>query len=444
MSSEFDNHQGRVSFASITLLIICITFPVTLTTSQQAPVKEQINQAVVGTWPVSSKRFALIIGVDSYQDPEISNLSGASNDAKAIADALKQYAGFPGDQVVLLTSNQSVDLQPTRATIIRRLSNLRLVVPKDGLLWVSFAGHGIERDGHAYLLPMDAQLSSDIDLLEDSAINVQSMRDRIRQTGVGQVIFVLDACRNNPLAGRGISTTPLTNSFTHAFSFDETNSKIRAFATVYATGAGQVAHEYKQRKQGYFTSALVEGLKGAARNGKGEVTLSGLVKYVQEVVPKRVALDLGPDKQQSPWADIQGYKADELVVALAGAGTDVVGPKSNAPDDANTRLVSRKSELKPTTGDPITGNWTGTYGPGSFPIVLRLKLEGQNVKGELQLEGSLGTITSGTWDGEQLSILASHNGNRIVFKGVLNDGRLSGREYLNGSTNFWLWSVSKD
>jgi len=392
--------------------------------------------------PVSAKRFALVIGVDAYQDAGISNLRGASNDAKAIADALAAYAGFPPDQIILLTSEQPTELQPTRGNIIRRLSNLRQVVPKDGLLWVSFAGHGIERDHQAYLLPMDAQLSGDIALLEDSAINVQAMRDRIRQTEVGQVIFILDACRNNPLSGRAVSVTKLTESFTRPFSFDIRNRQISAFATIYATGPGQVAHEYKQKKQGYFTTALVEGLKGAAANESGEVRLSDLVKYVQETVPKRIALDLGGDKQQRPWADIQGYQADDLVIAL----NSMTGPVSvtKEPDAPANRAVASPPVGSESRSDPITGTWAGTYGPGAFPLILKLKLDGETVSGEATIDGSTNAITQGAWKNGELVITILQKGNRISFRGSLNRGVLSGRRYLNGSTNFLEWTATQN
>jgi uncharacterized caspase-like protein len=405
------------------------------------PSTPQASAARVAKLPVSNKRFALIIGVDAYQDAEISNLRGAANDAKAIADALVNYAGFPSDQIILLTSEQSTELQPTRANIIRRLSNLRQVVPKDGLLWVSFSGHGIERDQQAYLLPMDAQLSGDVALLEDSAINVQTMRDRIRQTEVAQVIFILDACRNNPLSGRGLSVTKLTDQFTRAFSFDIHNKEIKAFATIYATGPGQVAHEYKQKKQGYFTAALVDGLKGAASNEKGEVKLSDLVKYVQNTVPIRIALDLGGDKQQRPWADIQGYQADDLIIALPIAfGAPSATQESQLPPSTTLKSSPARPDSR---SDQITGSWGGTYGPGAFPFVLKLRLEGEIVSGEVTIDGNTGAITQGTWKRGELVITIVQKGNRMMFRGSLLEGTLSGRQYRNGSTNFLQWTATK-
>ncbi|HXI24654.1 MAG TPA: hypothetical protein VNG71_12385, partial [Pyrinomonadaceae bacterium] len=125
----------------------------------------------------------------------------------------------------------------------------------------------------------------------------------------------------------------LSNAYVNAFNFDVRNKEVQAFATVYATGIGQRAYEYTEKRQGYFSWAVVEGLKGAAANDKGEVTLSQLVKYVQDAVPKRLAIDLGSTKQQKPFAVIEGYRADELVIAVTSGATNAA---SNVPGNIAT------------------------------------------------------------------------------------------------------------
>ena len=131
------------------------------------------------------------------------------------------------------------------------------------------------------------------------------------------MLLVLDASRNDPAPGRADSDNPLTSSFSRSFTFDLNRREVTAFATLYATAVGQRAYEYSLKKQGFFTWALVEGLRGEAANGKGEVTLASLLKYVQENVPKYVQNNLGASKQQKPFAVVEGYNADELVIAVA-------------------------------------------------------------------------------------------------------------------------------
>ncbi|HEX5708255.1 MAG TPA: caspase family protein [Pyrinomonadaceae bacterium] len=274
-------------------------------------------------WPSGPKRFALIIGIDAYEDNQLTPLKGASNDAKALREALVRYAGFDADQITVLASDQPEERKPTRGNILRKLSNMKSLVPKDGLLLVAFSGHGIERDQQAFLLPSDAQVNDDVDLLEQTAINVTQMKGSIERIGVGQVVMLLDACRNNPRGRSTEAVTPLSPTFTRAFDFERRNEGIRAFATLYATAVGHPAFEYSEMKQGYFTWALVEGMKGgAARNG--EITLASLVHYVQERVPKRVKLDLGANVEQRPFAIISGYRAEDLVIAATGGDVEAV------------------------------------------------------------------------------------------------------------------------
>jgi tetratricopeptide (TPR) repeat protein len=301
-------------------------------TNNAAAASEPAPADEVTALPASAKRWALVIGVDKYIDPQISPLKGSDNDAHQIADALVRYAGFPQDQVIVLSTTQPTERQPTRVNILRRLSNLSTTVPKDGLLLVSFAGHGMERGGQAFLLPADAQISDQISFLEETAISMSRVRSWIKETGVGQVVLLLDACRNDP-GGRADAPNNLSNAYVNAFNFDVRNREVQAFATVYATGIGQRAYEYTEKKQGYFSWAVVEALKGAAANDKGEVTLSQLVKYVQDAVPKRIAIDLGSTKQQKPFAVIEGYRADELVLAVTNAASN---SGSNVPGQIAT------------------------------------------------------------------------------------------------------------
>ncbi len=319
------------------LAAACLVWlPVTGSLAQQPRGRQLAQVAPIKEWPGRSKRWALVIGVDKYRDRQISRLSGADNDARSLRDALINYAGFPEDQVILLATDQPEERQPTRINILTMLSNLGHLVKPDGLLLVSFAGHGTERGGQAYLIPSDARLSDDVSLLEESAVSVQRMHQRIKDTGVGQVVVLLDACRNDP-GGRADAPNPLTTAYTRAFNFDLRNQEVQAYATFYATAVGQRAYEYTEKNQGYFTWAIVEGLAGAAANEKGEVTLSALVNYVQEVVPKRIAIDLGTGKQQKPFAEVKGYRYDELVIA--------VSPRPVAPIAANPSIPTPAFDL---------------------------------------------------------------------------------------------------
>lgn len=436
--------SNRSAFAFVTLLL--------LLPAAQAPAgparavaqggAQDKRGVAVKSLPDKAKRFALVVGVDKYADKQITTLGGGSNDARAIAEVLKTHAGFPADQVVLLASDQSDERQPTRGNILRRLSNLASVVPKDGLLLFSFAGHGMEVGGHAFLLPSDAQVSDDVTLLEQTAVNVTQIKDWVRKTGVRQVLMILDACRNDP-RGRSDTDNLLTKAYTRGFSFDARNREVEAFVTLYATAIGRRAYEYTEKKRGYFTWALVEGLKGAAANDRDEVTLDNLIRYLQERVPKQVSLDLGKGKTQRPFAVVEGYKADELVLAVAGRGLTVAetaqeeepepAPQPEAKEDKGGRAGPSIINLEGTA-------WSGIGSTGEYTIEF---LKGGQLRhlADGILNGKKHQFVSqGTWkqvgDFLQMSI-----GAYSVQTGKIEGSVIKG-EATNLSGDKWNWALT--
>lgn len=362
--------------ALLTTLLGVFSLPVFAQTPDTArQLQQQPEPQPINSLPGKLKRWALVIGVDKYIDPQISPLKGADNDARMMADALVRYAGFPQDQVILLSTDQPAERQPTRVNVLRRLSNLSSAVPKDGLLLVSFAGHGMERGGQAFLLPSDAQISDQISFLAETAISVNRIKDQIKEIGVSQVIVMLDACRNDP-GGRADAPNPLSNAYTNAFNFDVRNREVQAFATLYATGIGQRAYEYTEKKQGYFSWAVVEALKGAAANEKGEVTLSQLVKYVQEAVPKRITIDLGSTKQQRPFAVIEGFRAEELVLSATGSAAYTASPIPNTSTvDPAAIELSFWDSIKNSTNPDDFKAYLDKYPDGQFASLAKLRAQ---------------------------------------------------------------------
>jgi len=159
------------------------------------------------------------------------------------------------------------------------------------------------------------------------------------------------------------------------------NREVQAFATLYATEIGHRAYEFKEKKQGYFTWILVEALRGGAANPKGEVTLAGLVTYLQERVPKRVLQDLGPGKDQKPFAVVEGYRADELVVSVRDPKvpfqpneTAEVASATKPGEGSRDAGINMEASNAGSTLDDST--WTGTS-PESGEYTIKLLKDGK-------------------------------------------------------------------
>src|SRR5258705_13481776 len=135
---------------------------------------------------LAEKRVALVIGNSAYQ--KVAKLPNPANDATAIAAMLKA-AGF--DSVESKLNVPAGDLRRTLREFGNKSRDADIAV-------VYYAGHGIELDGTNYLIPVDATLETDADVLDETVPldRVLFAVEPARQLR----LVILDACRDNPFA----------------------------------------------------------------------------------------------------------------------------------------------------------------------------------------------------------------------------------------------------
>jgi uncharacterized caspase-like protein len=128
----------------------------------------------------AEKRVALVIGNSAYMHAPV--LRNPANDGRAIAGLLKQ-AGF--DEVAL-----KLDLA---------FDGMRLALRDFGqttrgadVAVVYFSGHGLERGGENFLVPVDATLKSGSSAAFEAA-TLSSVLDAIRPASRLRLV-ILDAC----------------------------------------------------------------------------------------------------------------------------------------------------------------------------------------------------------------------------------------------------------
>ncbi len=133
---------------------------------------------------IEGSYFALLVGVENYQDESLNDLSRPINDAEAIANLLRQQYTFDAGNIIVLRD-------PTRAEIIGTLDRLsRQVTGHDNFL-IFYAGHGFwdEQFQQGYWLPSDARR-----LTRDAWIANGTSRDYIRGIPSKHTLLVSDAC----------------------------------------------------------------------------------------------------------------------------------------------------------------------------------------------------------------------------------------------------------
>ncbi|MCK1321739.1 caspase family protein [Bradyrhizobium sp. 156] len=151
------------------------------------------------------QRVALVIGNSNYQNaPQLAN---PDNDAESMAKFLNS-AGFEVVAATDLTQNDMLRVvQDFSAKVSARGPNT--------VAMVYYAGHGVQLAGENYLVPVDAKVSSQTELVNNSVrlVDVMSTLETIPSR---MRIVILDACRNNPFpnvndAGRGLAIVDAPN-----------------------------------------------------------------------------------------------------------------------------------------------------------------------------------------------------------------------------------------
>src|ERR1700694_4315715 len=136
----------------------------------------------------ADRRVAFVVGNGAYKN--VSPLPNPPIDAKAIAGLLRNV----GFEVV-----EGTNL--TRDTMTERLLEFGKKAQGADVAVFFYAGHGIAVNGINYLLPIDADLKSEMDVKLGSAIKGDNTLDQTMGDAKVKLVF-LDACRDNPFANK--------------------------------------------------------------------------------------------------------------------------------------------------------------------------------------------------------------------------------------------------
>ena len=164
--------------------------------------------------PPPEPRTALIIGNSAYSFAPLKN---PINDAEAMASAL-EGAGFKVIKETDADQAKMVEAIRTFGAELKRRGGV-------GLFY--FSGHGTQIDGENYLLPVGEQFAS-LEDVKRRSVTALAVVEAMASAHSDLNIFILDACRNNPIDPNG------------AKGLSRIDSNARLF-TSYATSPGLTA-----------------------------------------------------------------------------------------------------------------------------------------------------------------------------------------------------------
>jgi Caspase domain len=206
--------------------------------------------------PAAAKRIALVVGIDQYD-----NLSSAQQLKKAVGDAHAVGDAF-----------RSLGYDVQQADNVSRLDFLRQwqhflnrIEPGDEAA-LFFAGHGVEISGLNYLLPADVPRvnSGEEELLKASGLSLSGFLDQARERKPQMMLYVVDACRDNPF----VSSTGRSIGGTRGLTLVEPPS---GTFVMFSAGAGETAldrlSDDDPNPNSVYTRVLLPRLKTPGRIG---------------------------------------------------------------------------------------------------------------------------------------------------------------------------------
>src|ERR1700716_1745051 len=199
---------------------------------------------VSGNAAFADKRVAFVVGNSAYKN--VAPLPNPAIDAKSMAKLLRNV----GFDVV-----EGANL--TRDKMTEKLLEFGKKAEGSDVALFFYAGHGIAINGTNYLLPIDADLKSEMDVKLGAAINIDVTLDQTMGDAKVKLVF-LDACRDNPFAAR-IRSAKATRSVNVQSGLAEMKSG-EGTLIAFATGPGQTALDGEAGTNSPFTRALMANI----------------------------------------------------------------------------------------------------------------------------------------------------------------------------------------
>jgi WD40 repeat protein len=228
--------------------------------------------------PPKPRLFVLLVGINEYV--KFNKLNCAVQDAEALKGAFAANAKPPLFDKV--EARLIKDPEATRDGILKGLDWLKDNANEEDVAVVFYAGHGDKDDkGLFHLVTVDAGPGK----LPETAVSGAEFKARLAALKSRRVLLLLDACHSGAIGNDNTVRDPT------AIGLDDLARDLKRSDCGVVVLCGALGSEYSLESQkeghGYFTKALLAGLKGEGetRNKDGEITLSRLNTFVQEMVP---------------------------------------------------------------------------------------------------------------------------------------------------------------
>jgi uncharacterized caspase-like protein len=359
----------------VTLFVLAsiLYFPSRLSNAQQK--NRQLDRSANDLRSRSERRTALIIGNGAYS--KVPALKNPANDAVLVAATLKNL----GFEVSIGTNKSQREMKQLIRDFGQRLRSTGGV----GLFY--YAGHGVQANGHNYLIPIDADIENEADL-EDVGVDVNYVLNQISVAQSTLNIVILDACRNNPFV----------RSFRSAQDGLAQVMAPRGTLIAYATAPNSTAADGDSANSPY-TEELTKQIEVPG------VVLETTFRRVTERVSARTGT------RQEPWVS-DNHKGEFYFKGGAGSSTAV----NNDSSKIDPVAVEREywEAIRNSANEEDYKNYLQTYPNGAYSAIARTKInqiqatDSSEIRNNRKLRVTLASISQYSVIGEDPPSVALH------------------------------------
>src|SRR5712664_3043391 len=281
----------------------------------------------------ADRRVAFVVGNGAYKN--VAQLPNPPIDAKAMAGVLRNV-GFEVVEGVNMTE---------------KLLDFGKKAQGADVALFFYAGHGIAISGTNYLLPVDADIKSEMDVKLGAAINIDLTLDQTMSDAKVKLVF-LDACRDNPFAAK-IRSARATRSLSVESGLAEMKSG-EGTLIAFATGPGQTALDGEAGTNSPFTRALMANIAAPG------------VEIQQAMTKVRAQVNEETSKGQLPWGHTNLTGTVYLNPVAGGSGTDASNTPAAAPGPASEVELEFWRSIKDSNKPEELNAYLTNYPNGQF------------------------------------------------------------------------------
>jgi Caspase domain len=299
-------YRFNVSLSCVFSLLVST---LTLGQSQPAPPNQSFPASPAQTAarsqpdPLGQPRFALLVGINKYQDTSIPPLTGSENDVTLLKETLTKDYGFDENSILTLRSEQATRDAMLGAFRTQLIENAKKSKEqgKDALIVFYYSGHGSRvpdqdddetgDDWDETLVPYDSRTAKGFDIRDDE---IDDLFAELSQYS-SNVTLIFDSCHSGTVS-RGELEARESPSDTRAQPpykrrFPPTGEdRVQKYVTISASLPSQRAYTRPKELAPVRNGALTYHLVAALRRASRQTTYRALMNEVAAAVSNEIRI----------------------------------------------------------------------------------------------------------------------------------------------------------